>query len=208
MDKFITDKVNQYYTTKIIENGPSSNGVDWSSIESHHLRFDQLTKVFLLDKHFSILDFGCGYGALVDYLRKNNFQNFKYFGYDISPEMVKVAKQKFSNDNYVFATELNQFQNWEFDYCIANGIFNVRLDISDSNWKEYILNTLNDINRLSKKGFAFNILTKYSDVEYMKDYLYYADPLFLFDYCKTNFSKYISLIHDYPLYEFSIIVKK
>jgi hypothetical protein len=42
----------------------------------------------------------------------------------------------------------------------------------------------------------------------MRDDLYYADPLFFFDYCKTRFSRFVTLIHDYPLYEFTILVRK
>jgi hypothetical protein len=91
---------------------------------------------------------------------------------------------------------------------VASGIFNVKLDTSNEDWKEYILNTLSKLNQLSSIAFSFNILTSYSDKEYMKDYLYYADPCFLFDYCKKNFSKNIALLHDYNLYEFTILVKK
>ena len=50
--------------------------------------------------------------------------------------------------------------------------------------------------------------THYSDVEYLKDYLHYADSLFIFDHCKKKFTKYVVLKHDYPLYEFSISIKK
>jgi hypothetical protein len=73
---------------------------------------------------------------------------------------------------------------------------------------QYILETLEKINALSVKGFSFNILTSYSDKEYMKDNLFYADPLFFFDYCKKNFSKNVSLLHDYDLYEFTLLIKK
>jgi hypothetical protein len=59
---------------------------------------------------------------------------------------------------------------------------------------------------LSRRGFAFNVLTKYSDPERMRPDLYYADPLFLFNYCKKSF-KSVALLHDYPLYEFTILVK-
>ena len=96
----------------------------------------------------------------------------------------------------------------ESDYLIASGIFNVKNEVSESEWLYYILNTIEMMNKKSKKGFAFNVLTKYSDKEYMRDYLYYADPLFLFDYCKRNFSKNVALLHDYGLYEFSILVRK
>jgi hypothetical protein len=93
-------------------------------------------------------------------------------------------------------------------YTVASGIFNVKLLTTAPEWESYILKTLESINRLSERGFAFNILTKYSDQEFMRPDLYYADPLFLFDYCKTTFSRFVSLIHDYPLYEFTILVRK
>lgn len=207
MSKQILEKIDQYYSSKIVENGSTSTGVDWNSQESHYLRFKQLTSLLpIRDKSFSLLDYGCGYGALIDYLVLNSIERFTYFGYDISLEMIREAYLKFNDTSYLFGNELPK--NTHFDYTIANGIFNVKLDTSNEDWLSYILKTLTEINELSEKGFSFNILTSYSDKEFMKDYLYYADPLFLFDYCKKHFSKYVSLIHDYPLYEFSIIVKK
>ena len=54
-------------------------------------------------------------------------------------------------------------------------------EYTDEQWQEYVLQTLNAMNAVSAKGFAFNMLTKYSDKEYMRADLYYGDPLFLFD---------------------------
>ena len=45
--------------------------------------------------------------------------------------------------------------------------------------------TLDEMDAGSRRGFAFNCLTSYSDAERMQDYLYYADPRVLFDHCKT-----------------------
>ena len=42
----------------------------------------------------------------------------------------------------------------------------------------------------------------------MKDYLFYADPCELFDFCKTRFSQNVALLHDYGLYEFTILVEE
>ena len=64
------------------------------------------------------------------------------------------------------------------------------------------------MNQISTKGFSFNVLTSYSDKEFMRDYLYYANPLDLFDYCKKNFSKQVALLHDYNLYEFTLLIRK
>jgi hypothetical protein len=64
------------------------------------------------------------------------------------------------------------------------------------------------MNALSRKGFSVNFLTKYSDPERMRPDLYYADPCLIFDYCKTHFSKNVALLHDYNLYDFTVLVRK
>jgi len=93
------------------------------------------------------------------------------------------------------------------DYLIASGIFNVMLDALADEWEEYIKTHLHRINSLSIKGFSFNMLTIYSDPDRMKDYLYYADPCIYFDYCKRYFSKWVALLHDYGLWEFTILMR-
>ena len=64
------------------------------------------------------------------------------------------------------------------------------------------------MNQKSNKGFAFNCLTSYSDRDKMRNDLYYADPSFLFDYCKKKYSKNVAILHDYDLYEFTVLIRK
>ena len=52
------------------------------------------------------------------------------------------------------------------------------------------------------------MLSTYSDPDRRRDDLYYADPREMFDICSRRFSPRVSLLHDYPLYEFTIIVRK
>jgi SAM-dependent methyltransferase len=196
--------VNRYYTEKIKLHGTTSLGVDWNSRESQELRFKQLTQMIDKSKKFSVNDFGCGYGSLYGFLKKNKPQ---YYGFDISAEMVEKAKQAYGNSSSAqFKTGHKPWK--KADYGIASGIFNVRLKSANGPWKKYILKTLDEMNASSQKGFSFNCLTKYSDKPKMRPYLYYADPLFLFDYCKKKYSKSVALLHDYGLYEFTILVRK
>ncbi len=205
-NKKILSDVNSYYTDKILKNGLTPQGVDWNSAESQNLRFEILSTDIYAGKHFSVIDYGCGYGSMFNFY-KTQYHDFDFYGYDISEEMIDNAKEIHKDDeNAKWFTDIKDVPN--ADFVIASGIFNVRLENSEKDWLAYILETLKTIDEKSTKGFSFNMLTKYSDAEYMKDYLYYADPLFIFDYCKRNFSKYVALKHDYPLYEFSISVKK
>lgn len=205
MDNKILKQVNDYYTEKIQTYGATPKGVDWNSEESQNLRFEILSQVIRSDENFTVLDFGTGFGAMYDYISMNH-KNFDFIGYDISEVMIQEAKKKYQQPNTKWIHQLSNSQ--KFDYVIASGIFNVRLKNSQEDWEKYVLETLDSLNNLSKKGFSFNVLTKYSDPEFMKDYLYYADPMVLFDICKRKYSKQVAVLHDYPLYEFTIIVRK
>jgi SAM-dependent methyltransferase len=202
----IRSRVQEYYDEKIQTHGPTARGVDWNSPASQRMRFEQLLKIIDRGFPFTIDDFGCGYGALADYLQ-TEAQPVRYFGFDISPQMIARAKQLHAATDWLtFVNRESELP--EADYTVASGIFNVKLDTPAVEWEKYVLETLATINALSRKGFAFNVLTKYSDSEFMRPHLYYADPLFLFDYCKTKFSRFVALLHDYPLYEFTILVRQ
>jgi SAM-dependent methyltransferase len=201
----ILKEVEDYYSNKIREHGVSAKGVDWNSEASQELRFLQLLKVIKTDEPFSLLDYGCGYGALLDFM-KNKFPAFEYLGFDISKEMIARAEE--GNPSKKGITWTSALGSQICDYSVASGIFNVKLNQEELLWKEYVEDVLIEMDKRSNKGFSFNMLTKYSDKEYMREYLFYADPMYYFDYCKRHFSKYVALLHDYPLYEFTIIVKK
>ena len=201
--KSILSQVQEYYDEKLQTHGATARGVDWKSPESQELRFAQLLKLIDAGQAFSINDYGCGYGALVDYLERGSYQ-FQYTGFDISPKMIATAHEL--HPQAAFTSDRSQLPL--ADYTLASGIFNVKLSTDEAAWKNYLLEVLETMNSLSRRGFAFNALTKYSDAEFMRPDLYYADPLFLFDYCKTRYSRFVTLLHDYPLYEFTILVRK
>jgi SAM-dependent methyltransferase len=201
----ILEDVEHYYSEKIEMHGPTPRGVDWSSHESQKLRFEQLLKICDKDIEFSINDFGCGYGGLLEYLKDENYR-CRYYGFDVSDRMIKVARQLHSDHEQCKFTSVES-EMTEADYTVASGIFNVKLQTGEAEWFHYILATLNKLSKLSTRGFAFNVLTSYSDSDRMRPDLYYADPSVLFDYCKRSFSRFVALLHDYPLYEFTILVR-
>ncbi|MBX3008359.1 MAG: class I SAM-dependent methyltransferase [Melioribacteraceae bacterium] len=200
----ILKKVDIYYTSYIEEFGAVPEGVNWNGKESQDLRINQLLKVIKNHK-FSINDYGCGYGALISYLNKRKY-DYYYSGFDISKKMIIAARKKWKHKTNVIFHNSNKIL--PADYSIVNGVFNVKMDLNEALWLNYTINELKKINENSIKGFAFNMKTKYSDMEFLQDHLFYGDPLFFFDYCKTKFSRFVTLVHDYDLYEFTILVRK
>ena len=200
-------KVEEYYTAKVMAHGPTAQGVDWNSASSQHLRFQQLLRVVEYERGpFSLNDIGCGYGALAAYLQPSG-NVFQYHGFDLSAEMIRLAHEHYGHlANCRFSHTLEAFV--PAHYTVASGIFNVKLDTETEEWKAYMLDTIDQLSTLSTQGFAFNVLTSYADPERMRPELYYADPCFLFDYCQRRYSRWVAVLHDYGLYEFTIVVRK
>jgi SAM-dependent methyltransferase len=196
----------RYYGAKIVEHGPTARGVDWNDELSHEARFAQILKVCDGDRAFALNDYGCGYGALIPYLETRG-SPFTYTGFDISERMLETARAIHgTSDRVRWVSREEELE--PADYSVACGIFNVKLNADRGEWEQYVLETLNRLDELSTRGFSFNMLTSYSDPEKMRADLYYADPRVIFDYCERHFSFWVALLHDYGLYEFTILVRK
>lgn len=202
----LLQEVASYYGDKLAEHGATPRGVDWNGAEGQRLRFAQLARIIEPGRMFSLVDLGCGYGALFDFLQEQH-REFTYLGIDVSQQMVAAAQRRYGGEpNARFLTGSRPDQ--EADYGIASGIFNVKQERSTSEWEAYVVSTLEVLHASSRLGFAFNCLTAYSDEERKRTDLYYADPCSLFDLCKRRFSRNVALLHDYGLYEFTILVRK
>jgi SAM-dependent methyltransferase len=202
----IERRVADYYTGKLREHGPTHQGVDWNSAESQCLRFEQFMRIVPPDRPVSVLDYGCGYGAFADYLEAAGAQLTQYLGFDVSHEMVASARERAAGRaGWSFTTSRGKLH--PADVTVASGIFNVRVDTDAERWREYTLETIAELASLSRLGLGFNMLTTYSDPERMRDRLHYGDPGFYFDWCKRNLSSQVALLHDYDLWEFTILAR-
>ena len=201
----IIDDVATYYSEKLEKHGTTPQGVDWNGEESQALRFTQLIRIVDQSVDVSINDIGCGYGALYDFLSPR-FPSFRYNGYDIAEDMVLAARNRHASERAEFHIGAKPETSAQFG--IASGIFNVKLDWSDAAWLEYVVETLDTIDQTSARGFSFNCLTSYSDPDKMRPNLYYANPSEIFDICKRKYSRNVAVLHDYGLYEFTVLVRK
>ena len=201
-------RLNEYFSEKLEEFGATPKGVDYNGPDAQERRFEQLVKVIQPARTFTVIDYGCGYGALFDFLSGKEWQ-FEYFGVDLIEKMVmagRASHQDFPNAH--FTTDEGELP--VADYLLAGSIFNIKLEAAYEDWQDFVVKTLYQMNGLCAKGFAFNMLTKYSDADRMaqRPDLFYGDPLFFFDICKRDFCRNVALLHDYGLYDFTILVRK
>lgn len=197
----------QFFDSKVREHGATPKGVDWNSEDSQFKRFEQLLYVVRdRTQPFTVLDYGSGWGALVKYLQAQNYV-FKYIGYDMTPAVIEEAQKTFADDPHcTFTTDEAALQ--PVPYVVGSGLFNMRMNADEDVWQEHMRRTIERMWELATVGMAFNSLTSYSDPEYMRADLYYPSPTYWFDYCKRNLSRNVALLHDYDLYDFTIIVRR
>ena len=201
-------KLNEYFTEKLETFGATAKGVDYNGEQARLIRFAELVKIIDPAQSFSIIDYGCGYGAMFEFLHEKGWE-FEYYGVDLIEKMVSAGREKYKDfSNARLTTDEKELP--VADYLVAAGIFNIKLESPYDEWQNFICETLPRMNALCSKGFSFNMLTKYSDADRMAERpdLFYGDPLFFFDFCKRNFSRSVALLHDYGLYDFTILVRK
>jgi SAM-dependent methyltransferase len=199
-------KLNDYFAEKLATYGATAKGVDYNGPQAQEIRFEQLVKVIDPAQPFSVIDYGSGYGAMFDFLHRKGWR-FEYYGIDLIESMIVTGRELHTGvPNAHFTQDERELP--VADYLLAGAIFNVKLNTTDETWRAHVIETLHCMDRLCTKGFSFNMLTKYSDADRMRADLYYGDPCFFFDYCKRNFSRNVSLLHDYQLYDFTLLVRK
>jgi len=150
--------VGRYYSDRLGRHGPTPQGVGWTCVPTQELRFVQLARLFDTRQGFSLDDVGCGYGALVGYLRKRHGKTpIDYLGIDVSEPMIASAQRKWKAARGArFAVSAEPGRS--VDYCVASGTFNVKLGHDRMAWERLIAQTLDEMYGRSRLGVAVNFL--------------------------------------------------
>ena len=198
--------VSSLYERSLKEHGATPMGVGWRDEASQALRFEKLLSLINPSREsepLTINELGCGYGALADWIVASGLRLHLFRGYDISADMLDQARARISSTSteWIQGNTLDQMA----DYSFTSGIFNVRLDNDVESWRRYVEKSIGNLRAYSRRGFAFNLLSTY--VDYRERHLFYGDPLYFFDFCKRTCSRHVALLHDYPLYEWTISVR-
>jgi SAM-dependent methyltransferase len=200
------ERLRAHYDGLVRRHGSDPAGAQYSDRATQEKRFEVLTEVGDL-ADAAILDYGCGTGSLLAFLRVRGYRG-DFCGQDISPEAIAVARDRFPDARFEVGAVAADTAGEPVDYAFVSGVFN---NLVTDNWS-MLTHGLSTLYGLARKAVAFNALSTY--VDYKDSGLYYADPLEVFDFCKSTLSPFVTLRHDYelkagvPPYEFTIYVHK
>jgi len=191
------------YNQRISKYGATVRGLASGTKERQFLRFRMLLDVGILEGK-SILDLGCGFGGLLDYLNELGL-NVEYEGWDINPTIIESARQQHPDNKFVCKDILND-PDWDakqFDFVISSSSFNNKL-IDWDNY-EFIQAILKRSYSIAREAVAINLQTDY--VDFKREGVFYYSPERLFRLSKA-ITKRVALKHDYPLYDFAVFLYK
>ena len=181
------------YDTRLRRFGPRARAVFWKNELFQSIRYDLLSQILSqnkLDAIESIHDFGCGYGAFFTYLKNHDsLKNTKFYGTDISKDMLKSIRHNFNDERIKLFCSSKALVT--ADYTFASGTYNMKLNESNKNWKNYVETSLLQLWSKTRKGLAFNMLRDNTETQY--NGLYYINGEELLSFCKKHLSNETSL---------------
>lgn len=131
-------------------NQDDPRSVHWETKVNQVLRWNILCDIANFSNS-NILDFGCGYGDLYDFLSQE-FDNVEYTGLDINKQSISIAKQK--RPQLKFVDLQIQETDLSADWILASGTFGYAIP----NYKKLYTQAIENLFWRSKKGISFNLL--------------------------------------------------
>lgn len=129
----------------------------------------------------SLLDFGCGKGDLLGFLRERGAA-CSYTGLDIHPDLIALARRKHPGAEFAAGDLEEQPLGRFFDVVVACGVFNLRV----GGIRETIEGLLPLLVGHAREALLVNFLsarTPHKDVE-----LHYVDPAWLLAFAREHLS--------------------
>lgn len=196
------DPVVAHYEQQLARHGATAQGMDWKDDASQRLRFAVLCDVADLSGR-SVRDVGAGAGHLLDYLQERGIAA-DYSGSDASRAMVEAARGRHPQVSFDHRAIGEESPPPTYDVVVCSGLFHVKLDRGDGAWRTFVEDGIRRLFALCRVGIAFNLMS--DQVDYRAPELYYAHPGDILDFCRREVSRFATVRHDYPLYEFTTYV--
>lgn len=166
--------------------------------------FNTLTSLGIDFSKDSILDVGCGIGDLYAFIYEIKvIDNPNYLGIDYNPNMINLAKTKYSVavDRFESIDLLNYDSTNKKDWVVSANAFNIKMQ-DDMNL--YLKTCIDKMYESCNKGIAFNLIGTYCEAELVSEAVKY-DVKELVEYCIKKYKRVV-LRTDYLYDEFMIYI--
>jgi SAM-dependent methyltransferase len=189
------------------EHGDSHRGLGYPKLEG----FDTRYRVYLdvirgaeVGKKRSLLDVGCGTARLLDLIKSSGRNEIKYRGVDLSPKLIKAAREKHPEADFVCGDPFELEEIWTAlpDYVVFGGIFTLRLQMSVEEMTDYMIRLLRLAFAGCRCALAFNVMSHH--VDWQREDLFHVSFDRMAEILQANFGRHYLFRADYGLYEYTV----
>ena len=174
MNNVSRKKIIEFFTNAHVNFPGEIKGLGWGSLQSQQIRFNILLDgISEKSSKDTILDVGCGYGDLSQYIDWTSH----YMGIDLNPLMIQTAVMRYPQLSFKVADISDQKKS--YDWILASGVFNIKVMDNQTLLRVGIRNMWDHC----KKGIVFNIVVTGSQVKGPDVYFY--DPAEILTFCRT-----------------------
>lgn len=194
-------KIIERYQSRLEKYGPKQEALGWLK-GRQRFRFLYLIQVENFKITDSVLDLGCAYGDLKDFLIKEGWKG-KYTGVDIVPGLIEVARKKYEGIDVRLLDILEEGLNEQYDWVFSSGALTSKTETEDT--YEYFEKMLSKMFEISLKGVAVNFCSPF--VDFQSEINFHPDITKLLSII-TKLTRRFTLRHDYMPYEFTVYMYK
>jgi len=206
--KGLLEPVLDSYERSLAAYGADPRSAYWKDADRQVQRYQILSRLFdKADRNggITVTDFGCGYGALFDFLKDRPVMTgSRYVGVDISAKMIDEAKRRIADPRATFIRHMILTE--DTDYTFVCGTYNMSMDADPGDWAAYVRASLTQLWSRTRKALGFNMLR--SDAVEQYPSLYYAEPQAFLDYCREALSPNVELFDNRPLPDWTIFIRR
>ena len=169
--QWVEKRANRVYSKCLFADGETAEGVHWRDQESQQLRFDELIKIIEPNDELKLIDWGCGYGALFDYIKNKPWMtSAHYVGLDINENMIEACRRRIMNKHVEFS--IANRPSTQCDYLLASGTWNFKMHESRAFWWSIVKTEIKNAWQYVDRGMAFNLLS----IAPKSQFLFWMDP--------------------------------
>lgn len=200
----------RHYEDCLAQHGDTHKGVDWPDADDAARRYRvmlDLVRNTGTGAQQTLLDFGCGASHLYQYMLDHDVQGLHYAGLDASQAFVDLSRSKYPRNTYTCLDVLTEPERLAtYDYVVMNGVFTEKRELSFDAMYEYLRRVLAIVFARTRRGMAFNVMSK--QVDWERGDLFHMPIGELTDFLAKSLSRHYIVRNDYGLYEYTVYVYK
>jgi SAM-dependent methyltransferase len=203
-------RIIEHYEDCLARHGDTHLGVDWPNAADARLRYQVMLELVLGHRDaggspVGLLDFGCGAGHLLEFIRSQKIAGINYHGVDLSERFVALCRGKFPGVPFSLLDVLaDDAALPTFDYVIANGVFTEKRELTFDEMMSYFEAIVRRLWSATRCGIAFNVMSV--NVDWQRDTLFHVPLDRLTAFVTSKISRHMVVRMDYGLREYTVYV--